>query len=153
MVLNNTPPLGENFIKTNFFLLEKDYKEILEVQPGPVTSPPQYRTDVHTVVSKRILFYDMSYLTCVEFSNQDRQLLQYYYEWYNPERNLIMKFHAHYHSEDTPEEIRKFDPFHLHKKDSPDDLKLTVREANEELRGIRQIINYIIQTQYAVKYY
>ncbi|OBZ12911.1 hypothetical protein A8L34_29635 [Bacillus sp. FJAT-27264] len=56
-----------------------------------------------------------SYLKCEEYGDKQGNLQAFFYNWYNKDHSLIMKFHNHNHEKypDTPDAITEFDPVHL----------------------------------------
>ncbi|BCG61351.1 hypothetical protein [Paenibacillus sp. URB8-2] len=56
-----------------------------------------------------------SYLKCEEHGDKTGNLQAFFYNWYNQDGTLIMKFHNHGHDQypDVPAEITEFDPVHL----------------------------------------
>ncbi|WP_339306653.1 DUF6516 family protein [Paenibacillus sp. FSL L8-0435] len=52
---------------------------------------------------------------CVEEIDRNGGFIElYWYDWYDDQKELVMKFHAHYHPDETPANITMYDPFHIH---------------------------------------
>ncbi|WP_150267129.1 hypothetical protein [Paenibacillus tepidiphilus] len=56
-----------------------------------------------------------SYLKCEEHGDKRGNLQAFFYNWYNKDHSLIMKFHNHTHEKypDAADEVTEFDPVHL----------------------------------------
>jgi hypothetical protein len=56
-----------------------------------------------------------SYLKCEEHGDKRGNLQAFFYNWYNKDHSLIMKFHNHTHENypDAADEITEFDPVNL----------------------------------------
>lgn len=68
------------------------------------------------------LTFSNSFLECEERGTFSGDLLEYFYNWYNEDNSLIMKFHNHEHPAGTDvTSIKRFDPLHIHKKQDPSD--------------------------------
>lgn len=119
--------------KSNFFFIELNFKDIiLEVRDGVdgVKSDKRH-------VWKTIVFRDMSKMHCHEFLDHAKQFIElYWYDWYDEKKQLIMKFHAHYHNDGTPAKITQFDPYHIH-------LDSDKRIHNEKFRELMMILEFI----------
>ncbi|MFB9330715.1 DUF6516 family protein [Paenibacillus aurantiacus] len=64
----------------------------------------------------KIRFEDGSYLDCSEEGQfQGLRLNKFWYNWYNADDSLIMKFHNHDHDDDpnAREDTKRFDPLHV----------------------------------------
>ena len=99
--------------KTTFSNLEVRYEQIFSVS---FSETPQGQLDHkkgREVLAKIRFFDDTCYLQCREIFDNNN-LVEYYYDWYAGNDTILQKFHAHYHPNDTPEEVKKFDPWHWH---------------------------------------
>lgn len=99
--------------KTTFSNLEYIYSEILEARASETNSSSLDHKKGREVNAKITFHYYEGYLRCKEIFSGD-QLIEYYYDWYAGNGEILQKFHAHYHPVDTPEEIKQFDPWHWH---------------------------------------
>lgn len=63
----------------------------------------------------KITFEDDSYLDCAEEGEINLKLKKFWYNWYNKDGSLIMKFHNHDHKDDdnAREDTKRFDPLHV----------------------------------------
>lgn len=97
--------------KSNFYFIEANFKDIIEeIREGVNGLSSDAR-----LIRKTIVFRDMSKMLCIESLDPTRGYIElYWYDWYDSNKQQIMKFHAHYHPDGTPVEITKFDPYHLH---------------------------------------
>jgi len=146
--------LGISIPKSNFNLIGTMYKDIIiEIRRGSNENLPGYNTDVISIVSKVIVFDDMSKLYCKEFVNADQELEAYWYDWSDSNGRMIMKFHAHFHPDETDPAIRKFDPFHLHKRAFATDDNCTKREVDTEYRELANVLIFIKDFKYARQHY
>lgn len=103
-----------NIPKTTFSNLEYIYADILEVRFAE-TKQEELDHKKGREINARITFhYDDCYLQCREIFDSNQQLIEYYYDWYAGNGEVLLKFHAHYHPVGTPEEITQFDPWHWH---------------------------------------
>jgi hypothetical protein len=95
-------------------------------------------------IRKTILFHDMSKMHCIEFLDETRSEIElYWYDWYEPNQQLIMKFHAHYHKDGTPKEITVHDPFHIQTNSH--------RGPNKRFRELNDILEFIRLRQLSLK--
>jgi hypothetical protein len=118
--------------KSNFYFIEDNFSDIiLEIRNGA----NGLQSDNGTI-RKTIVFRDFSKMTCIEILDESRHEIElYWYDWYEQNQQLIMKFHAHYHPDGTPKEITVFDPFHIQTN--------TYRGTNENFRELNQILEFI----------
>ncbi|GEB32539.1 MULTISPECIES: toxin-antitoxin system TumE family protein [Brevibacillus] len=140
--------------KSNFHLIENLlFKDIIEeIRPGSAKDLPYYNSNVISVVSKVIVFRDdMSKMYCVEFVNARQELEAYYYDWADSQNRMFLKFHAHYHPEETDPSVAQFDPFHLHKKANDADDKLTLRVKDERYMELNNVLEFIRDSVYVKK--
>ena len=126
--------------KSNFNFIENNYSDIiLEIRHGA----NGLQGDAGTI-RKTIVFRDFSKMTCIEILDELRREIElYWYDWYEQNQQLIMKFHAHYHSDGTPKEITVYDPFHIQTD--------TYRGSNENFRELNQILDFIRLRQLTLK--
>jgi hypothetical protein len=116
--------------RSNFNFIEQNFADIIEeVRNGAngLESEPG-------IIRKTIIFRDFSKMHCIEMLRQN-EIELYWYDWYDDKKELIMKFHAHYHPEGTPAEIKMYDPYHFHAKDD--------RFHNESFRELNSILEFI----------
>lgn len=91
------------------------------------------------------VFHDFSKLICIEELDMDRCFIElYWYDWYDSNKQLIMKFHAHKHPEGTPSSVTKYDPFHIHSADDE-------RHHNEKFHELNDILEFIRLRQLSLK--
>ena len=126
--------------KSNFNFIEANFSDIiLEIRNGVNGLSSDART-----IRKTIVFHDFSKMYCIEILNDRQSEIElYWYDWYGQDRQLIMKFHAHYHPDGTPKEITVHDPFHI-QTDS-------YRGPNETFRELNQILEFIRLRQLSLK--
>ena len=127
--------------KSNFNFIEENYSDIIyEIRESANGIQSDSRS-----IRKTILFHDFSKLICIEELDKSRCFIElYWYDWYDSNQRLIMKFHAHYHSVDTPSYITKYDPFHIHSGDDE-------RHHNEKFRELNDILEFIRVRQLSLK--
>ncbi|MDP4095640.1 DUF6516 family protein [Paenibacillus sp. P96] len=127
--------------RSNFLFIEQNFSDIIqEVREGADGLHSDGRA-----VRKTIIFHDFSKMYCVEMLDKDKQYIElYWYDWYNENKQLIMKFHAHYHPDGTPASITKFDPYHLHSSTD-------TRHHNEKFRELNDILEFIRVRQLSLK--
>lgn len=127
--------------RSNFYFIEQNFKDIIqEVREGVGGL-----TSHAGVIRKTIVFLDMSKMLCTEFLDDTKRYIElYWYDWYDSDKKLIMKFHAHYHQDGTPAEITKFDPFHIHAQDDK-------RMHNTKFRELAMILEFIRFRQASLK--
>lgn len=101
----------------------------LEDTYGELISHVDYDNDDYTEnpshTKFEICFHDSdSYLECEEVSKnpQSMKVDKFWYNWWNDDESLIMRFHNHFHG-GNPSSVTAFDPVHLHLKDGMDDNK------------------------------
>ncbi|MEN1988981.1 hypothetical protein [Paenibacillus hubeiensis] len=102
-----------NVKKTVFSNLDHVYPEIFSARP---IETPREELDHKKgrEINVNIKFHDYDgYLQCKEIFEGD-ELIEYYYDWYAGNKEILQKFHAHYHRDETPHEFKKFDPWHFH---------------------------------------
>ncbi|MDO3409890.1 hypothetical protein QWJ34_08960 [Saccharibacillus sp. CPCC 101409] len=99
--------------KTTFSNLEYMYSEILEARDLERNRLELDHKKGREVNAKITFHHYDGYLRCKEIF-EGTNLIEYYYDWYAGNGEILQKFHAHYHTSDTPEEIKKFDPWHWH---------------------------------------
>lgn len=143
--------------RSNFRQLERlDFKDIIEeVRDIFGVEIPGYHAPNVSVQAKRIIFKLDLYLPslkCIEFIHNDtNEIIEYFYDWEDA-KGTLMKFHAHFHPPDTPDYIRKFDPFHLHLKKDQFDQQATMREPDREYKCLYNILLFIKKYAYVSKY-
>jgi hypothetical protein len=101
-----------NVKKTVFSNLEYLYPDILSTR---FTETPREKLDHKKgrEINARISFHHLDgYLQCKEIFEGD-ELIEYYYDWYAGNGEILQKFHAHYHRDEAPEEVKQFDPWHF----------------------------------------
>ncbi|SEK40754.1 DUF6516 family protein [Paenibacillus sp. OK003] len=127
--------------KSNFLFIESNFSDIIsEVRDGA----NGIRSDSRSI-RKTIVFHDFSKLICIEELDKGRNFIElYWYDWYETNQQLIMKFHAHYHPDGTPASIIQFDPFHIHSNDDK-------RHHNESFRELNDILEFIRLRQLSLK--
>ncbi len=134
--------------KSNFSFLERDFRDIiLEIRDGSHGFPSEPGS-----VRKTIVFRSLSKMHCHEVSDGDGYLAIYYYDWYDSKGNIIYKFHMHYHPDEAPEEVKKFDPFHIHRKRDALDTEGKERVENVHYRELYQILLLIREAAYIKKH-
>jgi len=143
--------------RTNFPRLERlDFRDIIEEVNNifGVEVPGHHGPNV-SVQAKRIrfkLFLPIPSLKCVEYiDNQTNEIIEYFYDWEDASGTL-MKFHGHYHPEEAPDEIKEFDPFHLHIKEDEFDREARKRERDDEYRCLYQVLLFIKRYVYVTRY-
>lgn len=127
--------------KSNFKFIEKNFSDIIsEIRENA----NGIRSDSRSI-RKTILFHDFSKLICIEELDMDRCFIElYWYDWYDSNKQLIMKFHAHKHPEGTPSSVTKYDPFHIHSADDE-------RHHNEKFHELNDILEFIRLRQLSLK--
>ncbi|MEJ8305685.1 hypothetical protein [Saccharibacillus sacchari] len=103
--------LGIN--KTTFSNLEYMHNAIFSVRYTETGKEHLNHTKGREINAKIIFHHYDGYLSCKEIFD-GIHLIEYYYDWYAGNGQILQKFHAHYHPADTPEEIKEFDPWHWH---------------------------------------
>ncbi|UHA75469.1 toxin-antitoxin system TumE family protein [Paenibacillus sp. 481] len=126
--------------KSNFNFIEINFSDIiLEIRNGANGLPSDART-----IRKTIVFQDLSKMYCTEIlENTRREIELYWYDWYEHNQQLIMKFHAHYHPDGTPKEITIHDPFHIQTN--------SYRGPNNQFRELNQILEFVRVRQLSLK--
>ncbi|WP_435922558.1 toxin-antitoxin system TumE family protein [Paenibacillus sp. DYY-L-2] len=127
--------------KSNFRFIEQNFSDIiLEIRDGV----NGIRSGAKSI-RKTIVFRDTSKLHCIEELDSNGSYIElYWYDWYDNNKNLIMKFHAHYHPDGTPAEITVFDPYHIH-------LSNESRIHNTSHRELDSILEFIRLRHYSIK--
>ena len=99
--------------KTIFSNLEVRYEQIFNVSFSETPKDQLNHKKGREVLAKIKFYDDDCYLHCREIFEKN-ELLEYYYDWYAGNGTILQKFHAHYHPNDAPEEVSRFDPWHWH---------------------------------------
>lgn len=143
--------------RSNFNRLERlDFKDIIEECRNifGVEVPGYHGTKV-SVQAKVIVFrpsLQIPNLKCVEFiDNATNEIIEFFYDW-GDSSNMLMKFHGHYHPDGTPEEIKRYDPFHLHLKIDRNDTELKKREKDTQYKCLYNVLIFIKQYVYVHTY-
>lgn len=103
-----------NIPKSTFATLENIYDEIFSIHFREVKKDDLDHKKGREVNAK-ISFHDNDcYLYCKEIFDRDSMLVEYYYDWYAGNGQILQKFHAHYHPTEAPEDVKIFDPWHFH---------------------------------------
>lgn len=128
--------------KTNFTTLNREFEDyIIDLRNGAAGQP----NDPPQAVRKTIIFDDHTRLSCQEFI-KDGVIDAYQYDFYDSNGNIVMKFHSEPHDEKHLQ--TKTEPFHLHVRSGPSDLKASVRTENHHYRELfGQIMPFIIQSR------
>lgn len=134
-----------NIPATNYSVLEKEYDEIQEVRKGASGLPSQ----PPGANRNTIIFTDGYKLSCQEFV-RNGFIDFFHYDYYDPNGNIIVKFHSEEHPKNP--EIMKMDgyPYHIHVKENQDDLGASRRipfPKNLKLHDLLGIIDYLLLTK------
>lgn len=126
--------------KSNFYFVEQNFADIIEEVRDGVGG---LKSDSKSA-RKTIVFRDMSKMHCIEELDRMGYIELYWYDWYDSDKQIIMKFHAHYHQDGTPVRITKYDPFHIHNHADG-------RLVNEKFRELNDILEFIRIRQFSLK--
>ncbi|GGA30951.1 toxin-antitoxin system TumE family protein [Paenibacillus physcomitrellae] len=120
--------------RSNFRFIERNFSDlILEIRDGVGGILGGVRS-----IRKTIVFQDTSKLYCIEELDSNGEFIElYWYDWYDHDKSLIMKFHAHYHKDGTPPQITMYDPFHIHLRNQSRITNTAHRELDSILEFIR----------------
>jgi len=127
--------------KSNFRFIENDFSDIImEIRDGAQGLPNSART-----IRKTIVFTDLSKMYCVEEIDRNGVFIElYWYDWYDAQKEVVMKFHAHYHPDETPASITMYDPFHIHSTDER-------RLRNDKFQELYTILEFIRLRNISIK--
>jgi len=127
--------------RSNFYFIESNFQDIIaEIREGVGGLVSDSRN-----TRKTIVFRDMSKMYCHEFLDRGKQYIElYWYDWYDNNKQLIMKFHAHYHEDGTPAKITQFDPYHIH-------VYSDTRMTNEKFRELILVLEFIRLRQASIQ--
>ncbi|WP_209369635.1 DUF6516 family protein [Priestia megaterium] len=133
--------------RTNFKRLKLDFNMIIEdISMGAYKKSPVYHGPNVIVQSEVIEFHSalrIPHLYCVEYVDKvSGEIIEYFYDW-EGRGEVFMKFHAHYHPPGTPAEITKYDPFHLHRREHPDDKQAKLREKDITYQSLFNVLVHI----------
>ncbi|MEK3883910.1 hypothetical protein [Paenibacillus sp. PL2-23] len=132
-----------NIPKTTFLNLSYIYNEILEARTAEVNNRELDHKKGREVNAKITFHYTDCYLRCKEiFEPSTYLLVEYYYDWYAGNGEILGKYHAHYHPNGTPAEITQYDPWHWH---VPKDL--TDKEGERQAGPIGYTIHDVLREQ------
>lgn len=79
-----------------------------------------------------------------------RKLGEFWYNWYNDDEKLIMKFRNHHHN-GPPSYITSFDPVHLQLKRDAEDDNGNIHE-HSTYQSLEQVLNFFRLISYVEKY-
>lgn len=120
-------------------MIEQNFSDIIEeIRDGANGIRSDRRSNRKTIV-----FRDFSKLVCIEELDAAGCIEIYWYDWFESNQSLIMKFHAHYHPDGTPAEITLYDPFHIHVDEK--------RHPNEKFRELNSILEFIRLRQLSLR--
>ncbi|MEH7400516.1 DUF6516 family protein [Gottfriedia acidiceleris] len=133
--------------RTKFNLIELYYKDIIrEIQNIPSTDIPKHFGPNVYCQAKRIKFMfesDIPDLKCIEYIDKKTdKIVAYFYDW-ESSAGAIMKFHNHYHHDEAPEDVKEFDPFHLHIGQDRFDKLAKARKKDEEFKCLQKVLDFI----------
>lgn len=99
----------------------------------------------------KLTLADGTYLDCEERGEFSLKLNNFWYNWFNSDHTLIMRFHNHGHEDGDPDDVLQFDPVHLHYKDGPLDNKGNIHD-HSEFQSLDDVMNFIDMVGYVMKY-
>jgi len=139
--------------RTNFPRYERlDFRDIIEEVNNIYGESHGPNITVQAKLIRFKLFLPIPPLKCIELiDNATNEIIEYYYDWQDSSTTL-MKFHAHYHPDEAPQEVKQFDPFHLHVKYDENDNEAKKREPDNEYKCLYNVLMFIKRHAYITKY-
>lgn len=143
--------------RSNFRKLETlDFKDIIEEvnditgKKAPVFHGPHVLVQAKCI--KFRLNLDIPNLYCTEIIDKvSDEIIEYYYDWQSSS-DTLMKFHAHYHPDEAPQEVKQYDPFHLHLKIDKNDSEAKKREPDTQYKCLYNVLYFIKKQAYIKEY-
>lgn len=89
---------------------------------------------------KTFVFIDDSYMSITEFIDTKKNLItKYFYDWYDKDKNEIMKFHSESHTEQKDQ--TETEPYHIHGRKSLNPFKK--RFPNYYFQNLYHILEFV----------
>lgn len=91
--------------------------------------------------------FDNTLLKCAENGNKDLVLNDFWYNWYNPDGSLTMKFHNHGHPQGTIADVIDYDPVHVQFPKDKLDVEGKIRD-HSHCQTLEEVLYFIKHSFY-----
>jgi hypothetical protein len=143
---------GERFFLSEFTHIDAqitDTDNLENIYPSVILDVRITNDSAFRPKFKIVLRNSNTYLDCEEYGNS-KGLIEFWYNWYNNDGSLIMKFHNHGHPVAADYHVTKYDPVHLQLKENAEDNDGRKRE-HSDFQCFDDVMNFIRLVAYVNK--